>query len=75
MTVPTEEIAAKQPVALPDSRILRHPLIHPGHIRLTLCRPERPEQITVTKSQKPLWRYARKLAWGDAWEPSSHADS
>ena len=63
-------VAARQPVALPDSRILRHPLIHPGHIRLTLCRPERPEHTTVTKSQKPLWRYARQLAWGDAWEPA-----
>ena len=41
-----------------------------GHIRLTLCRPERPEHTTVTKSQKPLWRYARQLAWGDAWEPA-----
>jgi ribosomal protein RSM22 (predicted rRNA methylase) len=63
--------AAKQPVALPDSRVLRHPLIHPGHMRLTLCRPERPEQITVAKSQKSLWRYARQLAWGDAWEPAA----
>jgi ribosomal protein RSM22 (predicted rRNA methylase) len=62
---------AKQPVALPDSRVLRHPLVHPGHMRLTLCRPERPEQITVAKSQKSLWRYARKIAWGDAWEPVS----
>ena len=64
-------VAAKRPVALPDSRVLRHPLIHPGHMRLTLCRPERPEQTTVTKSQKALWRYARKLAWGDSWEPVS----
>jgi len=62
-------VAAKQPVARPDSRVLRHPLIRPGHLRLTLCRPERLEQRTVTKSHKLLWRYARKLEWGDAWEP------
>jgi ribosomal protein RSM22 (predicted rRNA methylase) len=62
---------AKQPVALPDSRVLRHPLIHPGHMRLTLCRPDQPEQTTVTKSHKALWRYARKIAWGDAWEPAA----
>jgi ribosomal protein RSM22 (predicted rRNA methylase) len=62
---------AKQPVALPDSRVLRHPLIHPGHMRLALCRPDQPEQTTVTKSQKALWSHARKLAWGDAWEPAA----
>jgi len=67
--------AAKHPVALPNSRILRHPLIHPGHLRLTLCRPDRPEPTTVTKLHKSLWRHARKLAWGDAWEPAAHGDS
>jgi ribosomal protein RSM22 (predicted rRNA methylase) len=61
--------ASKHPVAPPDSRVLRHPLVHPGHLRLTLCRPERPEHRIVAKSQKQLWRYARKLGWGDAWEP------
>jgi ribosomal protein RSM22 (predicted rRNA methylase) len=39
-------------------------------MRLTLCRPTT-EQITVAKSQKSLWRYARQLAWGDAWEPAA----
>jgi ribosomal protein RSM22 (predicted rRNA methylase) len=62
-------VVSKQPVALPDSRVLRHPLIHPGHMRLTLCRPERPESLTVTKSHKAEWRYARKLEWGDEWQP------
>jgi ribosomal protein RSM22 (predicted rRNA methylase) len=61
--------ASKRPLASPDSRVLRHPLIHPGHLRLTLCRPERPEHWIVAKSQKQRWRYARKLEWGDAWEP------
>jgi len=63
--------ASKQPLVSPDSRVLRHPLVHAGHLRLTLCRPERPEHRTVAKSQKQLWRYARKLAWGDAWEPTA----
>jgi ribosomal protein RSM22 (predicted rRNA methylase) len=61
-------IASKKAAPLPDSRVLRHPLIHPGHLRLALCRPERTESKTVTKSQKALWRYARKLAWGDEWQ-------
>jgi ribosomal protein RSM22 (predicted rRNA methylase) len=67
-------VAAKRPVALPDSRVLRHPLIHPGHMRLTLCRPQQPESKLVTKSHKTLWRYARKLDWGDPWHPPSEAD-
>ena len=62
-------VASKQRVALSDSRVLRHPLIHPGHIRLTLCRPEQPESRTVTKSHKAEWRYARKVEWGDQWQP------
>jgi ribosomal protein RSM22 (predicted rRNA methylase) len=62
-------VASKDPVARLDSRVLRHPLVHPGHMRLTLCRPERAESKTVTKSQKVLWRYARNLEWGDAWQP------
>jgi ribosomal protein RSM22 (predicted rRNA methylase) len=67
-------VVAKWPVGRPQSRVLRHPLIHPGHLRLLLCRAERPEQRTVTKAQKPLWRYARQLGWGDAWEPPSEAE-
>jgi ribosomal protein RSM22 (predicted rRNA methylase) len=66
-------VASKQPVPLPDSRILRHPLIHPGHMRLTLCRPNTPELKTVTKSHKAVWRYARKLEWGDEWQPPDDA--
>lgn len=61
-------VASRTPVALPSSRVLRHPLVHPGHVKFTLCRPERPESRIVTKSQKELYRTAKKLKWGDAWE-------
>lgn len=66
-------VASKHPVRLPDSRVLRHPLIHPGHMRVTLCRPKVPQSATVTKSHKGLWRYARKLEWGDEWQPPDDA--
>jgi len=66
-------VASKESVPLPDSRVLRHPLIHPGHLRLTLCRPKVPESKTVTKSHKALWRYTRKLEWGDQWHPPADA--
>ncbi len=60
---------AKEPVSTPESRILRHPEIHGGHIRLTLCTAEGLKSATVTKSDKPMFRAARKAEWGDAWPP------
>ncbi len=60
---------AKQPSSTPISRILRHPEIHGGHIRLTLCAADGLKSSTVTKSDKPMFRAARKAEWGDAWPP------
>ena len=49
-------------------RILRHPLVRPGHVRFQLCDPsgELREQ-TVARSD-PGYRTARKLSWGDRFE-------
>ena len=49
-------------------RILRHPLVRPGHVRFQLCDPsgELREQ-TVARSD-PAYRTARKLSWGDRFE-------
>ncbi len=46
---------------------VRHPLKHPGHVRFTLCMPDGLQQPTISKSQKSLYRAARKAEWGDAW--------
>jgi ribosomal protein RSM22 (predicted rRNA methylase) len=59
--------AAKTPVQLPDARIVRHPGIHSGHVRLTLCTPEGLQHPTVGKSSKEEYRAARGAEWGDAW--------
>lgn len=45
-------------------RILRHPTVGKGHIRLSVCTPEENKEITVTKSS-PLYKAARKAACGD----------
>ncbi len=60
-------IAAKTAVQRPDARIVRHPLKHPGHVKLTLCTPQDLQQPAIGKSQKALYRAARKAEWGDAW--------
>ena len=60
---------AKEPVLTPESRIVRHPEIHGGHIRLTLCTADGLKSSTVTKSNKEWFRAARKAEWGDAWPP------
>jgi ribosomal protein RSM22 (predicted rRNA methylase) len=58
---------SKPPIPHAQARIVRHPEIHSGHIRLTLCAPQGIQSPTVTKSNKAAFRAARKAAWGDAW--------
>lgn len=60
-------IGVRQEVAA-RSRIVRHPLIRPGHIKLSLCTAEGLHQQTIGKSEKEQFRSARKAEWGDRWE-------
>lgn len=64
-------IAAKTAVARADARIVRHPLKHPGHVRLTLCTPDGLQTPAIGKSRKELYRLARNAAWGDSWPGNS----
>jgi ribosomal protein RSM22 (predicted rRNA methylase) len=66
-------IASKIPMQRPEARIVRHPLKHSGHVKLTLCTPADLQQVTIAKSQKLLYRAARKAEWGDPW-PGTAAD-
>jgi ribosomal protein RSM22 (predicted rRNA methylase) len=59
----------KQPANPATARIVRHPAIHGGHIQLTLCSADGLKQQTVTRSDKQMFRAARKAEWGDAWPP------
>ncbi len=61
-------VAAKDPVVRPAARVVRHPQVHGGHMQLTLCTAKGLQQATITRSQKALYRAARKARWGDAWE-------
>ena len=62
---------SKTPAPHAGARIVRHPAIHGGHIRLTLCAPGGLQSTTVTRSQKAAFRAARKADWGDPWPPGT----
>lgn len=57
--------AIKSPVELPESRILRHPQVHSGHIDFTLCTKAGLEKRTISRRNKDLYKKAKKLEWGD----------
>ena len=55
----------KEPPAAPcAARVLRHPLIAPGKITLTLCSGGEKNMRAVTKKD-PLWKRARKISAGE----------
>jgi ribosomal protein RSM22 (predicted rRNA methylase) len=49
-----------------QARVLRHPEVRQGLIRLELCTREGVRERKVTR-RDPLWRQARKVSWGDRW--------
>ena len=63
-------VVSREPVARPAARIVRHPRRHGGHTQLVLCTASGLQKQTVTRSNKQLYRMARKLEWGDPWEAS-----
>lgn len=61
-------VASDQPAQHRQARILRHPQIRTGHVRLTLCDTEPAvRDATVSKRHGPDYRAARHAAWGDTW--------
>ena len=57
-------LTKEPPKAACGSRVLRHPLIAPGRITLTLCEAGEKKLRVVTKKD-PLWKRARKIGAGD----------
>ena len=52
----------------PYSRIIREPIRKTGHVILDLCNENGLERDTVAKSDGALYKLARDVKWGDAWE-------
>ncbi len=61
-------VAAKHPAQPVRARVIRHPLRRSGYAQIRLCTKDRLQNITVTRSDKELWKRARKVDWGDTWE-------
>lgn len=57
---------AKEEINQTDkNRILRHPMIYSGYIKLKICREDKIEEITITKKDKEKYKIARKSEVGD----------
>ena len=57
-------LTREKPQAACSARVLRHPLIAPGRITLTLCEDGEKKLRIVTKKD-PLWKRARKIGAGE----------
>src|SRR5215470_15451873 len=68
-------VASRRSLAEAAARIVRHPKKHGGHVQLTLCTPEGLKRRTIGKSQKSIYKEARKAEWGDPWEDVSDNSS
>jgi ribosomal protein RSM22 (predicted rRNA methylase) len=59
--------ASRLPVVVPHARVVRHPKIFSGYVKLELCSGPLLEQRTVTRSQRISYKEARHARWGDTW--------
>lgn len=65
-------VASRTPVATPMARVLRHPRKPKGMVEFPVChRDGEVHDVTVTKRHGDAYRAARKVAWGDAWDPEA----
>lgn len=62
-------VFSKAPVDMENiSRVVRHPLIRPGHIQFSLCTPTgKWEEKIVTKKSGLFYKQAKKCHWGDLY--------
>lgn len=59
-------LVSKTPLSRPESRIIKTPDKHSGHVRLTLCNSNGLETKVISRKDKEVYRDARKLEWGDS---------
>lgn len=60
--------ATSGPVSPTAARVIRHPQIRSGHVRLPLCTAGGLVEVTVTRRQQDRYRVARRAGWGDRWD-------
>jgi ribosomal protein RSM22 (predicted rRNA methylase) len=59
---------ARRPVDPGPPRVLRHPVMRPGHVLLDLCTHDGRRSETVAKSRGAAYRAARKASWGEGFD-------
>ncbi|MDQ2744249.1 MAG: small ribosomal subunit Rsm22 family protein [Chloroflexota bacterium] len=60
-------IAVSRQSGLPiAARVIRHPQVRSGHIRLVLCTAEGVKHVIVARSNRQAYKLARDLKWGSA---------
>ena len=63
---------SREPTDRTEARVVRHPQIRPGNIRIELCSPTGLDTLVATRSDKDLFKRARKVSWGETFsEPRS----
>ena len=58
-------IVAREQYVRPAARILRHPQVRGGHVRLELCAADGLRSVVVSRRERKAFREARKASWGD----------
>lgn len=48
-----------------ESRVIRRPVKHSGHVEFTLCQKKGIQKAVYSKKDKELYRSRKKLEWGD----------
>ncbi len=63
-------LAVRDPVTPAAGRVLRHPQVRTGMVRLEVCRADGTAGTeVVTKRDREAYRAARDTGWGDPWPP------
>jgi ribosomal protein RSM22 (predicted rRNA methylase) len=64
--------ATRLPVASQPARVLAPPRQSKGRVELKLCQPDgRSEDVLVSKREGDAYRVARRVDWGDGFDPVS----
>jgi ribosomal protein RSM22 (predicted rRNA methylase) len=62
-------VVAREAAEPAQARILRHPQVRSGHVRLEVCARDGLRTVVVSRRHGDLFKEARGASWGDGIEP------
>jgi len=65
---------SRTPGAAIEGRVIRHPQVRPGHIRLEVCTPGGVTTSVLTRKNRETYRMARDLRWGSVVPPGAMSE-